>query len=120
MMKKNNYEKRVNVDLPITVSVDDKKSKRKISSKGRVSDLSINGMKLALPLPFGMVDENSFDIDLDLPNPFTKIKSHGQVKWKTWNEKDKCVECGLELEPMTLQQLADLDCIVDELSRLDK
>lgn len=109
-------EKRVAVQLPVQVSIDNKQENHRLTTQGTVNDLSINGMKISVPLPFGMIDETNFDIDMDLPNPFSKIKGRGKVKWKTWDDKNNCVQCGLELEPMTLKQLADLDCIVDELS----
>lgn len=109
-------EKRVHVDLPITVSIEDQKDCSKVEAKGRVDDLSISGMRLTLPLPFGMVEDKAFDFDLDLPNPFSKIKGRGEVQWKKWDEESNCIQCGLKLEPMTLKQLTDIDAIVSELS----
>ncbi len=112
----NKLEKRVKVDLPINVSIDDQTLRDKVATKGRVKDLSINGMKLSLPLAFGMINEEHLDFDLDLPNPFSKIKGRGKVQWKQWDEDKNCFQFGLALEPMTLRQLSDLDCIVNELS----
>ena len=112
MKRPTTLEKRVDVDLPITVSIDDEQ----IQSAGRVSDLSINGMKVTLPLPFGMIEEETLDFNLELPNPFSKIKGRGKVQWKSWDGDNNCMQCGLKLEPMTLKQLSDIDEIVNELS----
>ncbi len=109
-------EKRVKVDLPIKVSIEDQTLRDKVSTHGRVNDLSINGMKLSLPLAFGMIEEKDLDFDLELPNPFAKIKGRGKVQWKQWDEDKNCFQFGLALEPLTLKQLSDLDCIVNELS----
>lgn len=112
MKKLKAMDKRVDVDLPISVSLDD----NLVKSNGRVNDISINGMKLSLPLPFGMIEEETINFNLDLPNPFSKIKGRGRVQWKKWDQQNNCIQCGLKLEPMTLKQLEDLDAIVNELS----
>lgn len=109
-------EKTVGVDLPVTLSYNHKQSDKKTSVQGVVKDLSINEIGLSLPLSFEQIDENDFDISLDLPNPFVTIKSRGKVQWKTQDKKNSCVQCQLKLEPMTLKQLSDIDCIVEELS----
>jgi hypothetical protein len=114
-MKKQQADERVSVDLPIRFVYEDPKSRRKICAEGRVNDISINGMKIDLPLSSEILENNPIDFDLDLPNPFQQIKGQGEIRWKRWNQEKGCTTCGLKLEPLTLKQLVDLDTIVTEV-----
>jgi hypothetical protein len=116
MQKRQLGSERVTVDLPITLAVEDETGQNQLYSEGRVNDLSINGMRVHVPLPFGMLEEELLDFNLELPNPFGKIKGTGKVQWKRWDENKNRMICGLKLEPMTLKQLADLDAIVSEVA----
>jgi len=114
-MKKQQVEARVSVDLPIRFTYEDPKTQRKISAEGRVHDISINGMRVELPLSSEILEDNPIDFDLELPNPFQKIKGQGEIRWKRWDQDKNRTTCGLKLEPLTLKQLVDLDAIVSEV-----
>jgi PilZ domain len=108
-------DNRVKVDIPIRFTYEDDETNRSITSRGRIEDISINGMCVELPLSAEIIEKNHIDFDVDLPNPFMKIKGQGKIQWKRWNAQKNCTTCGLKLEPMTLSQLSDLDMIIDEL-----
>ncbi len=108
-------EERVYVDLPVTFTYEDEKGIRKICTQGRIQDISLNGMRVELPLSSELIERNRLDFKLDLPNPFVEIKGHGKIQWKRWNDEKNCTTCGLKLEPMTLKQLTDMDIIISEV-----
>ncbi len=108
-------EERVYVDIPMTFTYEDEKGMRKISTRGLIQDISLNGMRVELPLSSELIERNRLDFHLDLPNPFSKIKGHGKIQWKRWNAEKNCTTCGLKLEPMTLKQLTDMDIIISEV-----
>ncbi|MBN1596318.1 PilZ domain-containing protein [candidate division FCPU426 bacterium] len=117
MKKQRGSDVRVKVDLPITFTYEDDKTNRKIVSRGRIDNMSINGMQVDIPLSSEIIETNYLDFDLELPNPFVKIRGFGKIKWKRWNADKNCTTCGLMLEPMSLSQLTDLDVIIDELAK---
>jgi hypothetical protein len=120
MKNQRGSDDRVKVDLPITFTYEDEKTNRKISSRGHIEDMSINGMRVHLPLSSEIIENNHIDFLLELPNPFQQIKGHGKIQWKRWNADKQCTTCGLKLEPMTLSQLSDIDLIINELSEEHK
>jgi hypothetical protein len=111
---------RIDVDLPVRCVYEDEKQNRKVTLWGRIKDLSINGMKLMLPLSSEIIENQYLDFDLDLPNPFSQIKGHGEIQWKQWDKLKNYTACGLKLEPMTLKQLSELDTIIAEVAETRK
>ncbi len=109
-------DKRVQVRLPLSFTYADKNNGRQISSQGLVENISINGMRVNLPLSEEILEHKIIDFNLELPQPFTKIKGQGEIRWKRWDADQNCTTCGLKLEPMTLKQLMDIDTIVGEVS----
>lgn len=109
-------DERIHVDLPITFSYENEHRNHKISSRGRIQDISLNGMKVELPLSAELIENRSLDFAVELPNPFMHIKGHGQIQWKRWDAERNCTTCGLKLEPMTLKQLSELDIIISEIA----
>ncbi|MCD4814246.1 PilZ domain-containing protein [bacterium] len=111
----NQREERVKVDIPIRFTYKDDSSTKKVTSSGRIDDISLNGMRVELPLSAEIIERDHIDFSLELPNPFMKIKGQGKIQWKRWNAEKNCTTCGLKLEPMTLSQLSDLDAIISEV-----
>jgi c-di-GMP-binding flagellar brake protein YcgR len=109
-------DERIHVDLPITFTYENETKQQKISSRGRIQDISLNGMKVELPLSAELIENRFLDFSVELPNPFMHIKGHGQIQWKRWDADRNCTMCGLKLEPMTLKQLSDLDIIISEVT----
>jgi len=120
MKKQRGLDQRVKVDLPIRFTYEDEQTNRKISSQGRINNMSINGLQVELPLSSEIIEKDRLDFDLDLPSPFMKIKGQGKIQWKRWDSQKNCTLCGLKLEPMTLSQLTDLDVIINEVSEDQK
>ena len=114
-MKKNRPDQRVEVNFPVVCTLENRRNK-KLLSEAKLSNMSINGMKIDIPLPPNMLKQSIIDIDLNLPQPFAKIRSHGKIKWKKWQKDKKHTSCGVKLEPLTLKQLFDLHTIIDEVS----
>lgn len=113
--KDSRQEARAQVDLPLLFTYEDKDSNKKITSQGKINDLSINGMKVDLPLSAEIFENNPIDFDIQLPHPFKQIKGQGKIQWKRWDAAKKCTTCGLKLETMTLRQLTDIDIIISEV-----
>jgi len=109
-------DERIHVDLPITFMYENEHRNHKLSSHGRIQDISLNGMKVELPLSAELIENRSLDFAVELPNPFMQIKGHGQIQWKRWDAERNCTTCGLKLEPMTLKQLSELDIIISEIT----
>ncbi|MCK5219523.1 PilZ domain-containing protein [bacterium] len=109
-------DKRVQVRIPLSFTYADENNERQISSRGLVENISINGMQVNLPLSKEIFEHNIIDFDLELPKPFSTIKGQGEIRWKRWDADQNCTTCGLKLEPMTLEQLMDIDTIVDEVN----
>ncbi|MCK5241143.1 PilZ domain-containing protein [bacterium] len=115
MKKQRGSDNRAKVDIPIRFTYEDEEKNHKISSHGRIEDISINGMCVELPLSAELIEKKHLDFDLDLPNPFIKIKGQGHIQWKRWDAQKNCTTCGLKLAPMTLSQLSDWDMIISEV-----
>lgn len=115
-MSKQRTEERVTVDFPFLCTVKNHaQPKQWVTLPGKIDDLTINGMKIRVPLPPDMLADDYLDFDLELPKPFAKIRGNGAIQWKRWNAEKQCTTCGVKLEPLTLDQLTDLDVIVNEL-----
>jgi hypothetical protein len=118
MAHKKRMNERIAVNLPVTCSLADKKHDH--HAHGKVTDLSISGMQLELPLHFSKVKSKVIDFVLELPHPFSRIKGAGEVQWQRWNSGKQSVTCGLKLAPMSLRHLEELDMIVTEIKEDDR
>ncbi|MEW6515911.1 MAG: PilZ domain-containing protein [candidate division FCPU426 bacterium] len=116
MTRHQRSDERISVDLPITFTYENENLQHKISSRGRIQDISLNGMKVELPLSAELIENHALDFAVELPNPFMQIKGHGKIQWKKWDAERNCTTCGLKLEPMTLKQLSELDIIISEVT----
>ena len=113
-MLKKRLNERVEVDLPVICVLEPDQIKGQ-TAPGRISDLSISGMKFSLALPFRALRSKLIDFILDLPAPFGTIKGHGEIQWKRWDANKRCTSCGIKLSPLSLKHLETLDAIVEEV-----
>ena len=104
------------VDIPVSCKI----AGMKKPWNGRIQDLSISGLRVHLAVPFSKLKAKIMDFVLELPAPFSVIRGSGRVQWKRWDADAGRTECGLELEPMSLKHLSDLDAIVSELDVQDR
>lgn len=112
-MHKKRMNERINVDLPVACTIEHKHQEH--LALGKITDISISGMKIELALPTTHINSPYIDFEVDLPNPFSKIKGSAQVQWKRWDSHKRNTTCGLKLEPMNLQHLLELDNIITEI-----
>jgi c-di-GMP-binding flagellar brake protein YcgR len=108
--------KRVEVNLPIFCKFADLERQRIVSSVGKVSDLSMHGMKIMLPIRFPASQNKVMDYFLELPRPYHQIKGKARIIWAYWNDLNQTTEVGMELTALDQLQQQDLETILCELS----
>lgn len=109
---------RVEVALPIVCKLEEKNTP--LEMQGHVENLSINGMKISVPLPLAAITSKLMDFVLELPKPFNKIRGHAEIQWKRWDSKKKRTAFGLKLSVLSIKHLIDLDAIVTEIQEDSK
>jgi hypothetical protein len=112
-VNKNRRNERVNVSIPIQCTIATPQQEKIFTAE--ITDMSIEGVRLNIPLGFSKIKSKMLDFILDLPKPFKTIRGNGEIQWKKWNADKKCTTCGLKLSPMRLEQLQDIDTIISEI-----
>jgi len=107
--------KRVDVNLPIFCKFADLDQQKIVSSIGKVSNLSINGMKVMLPIRFPASQSKVMDYFLELPRPYHQIKGKARIIWAYWDDQNQTTSVGMELTALDLLQRRDLETILCEL-----
>ena len=106
---------RVDVNIPIVCTIENREEKIIISSLGNVRNLSLGGMRISLPVHLSTLHSEIVDYYLKLPKPFRKIKGNGNIRWAYWDEQDQCTNLGMEIAPLDQSQRLDLEAILSEL-----
>jgi c-di-GMP-binding flagellar brake protein YcgR len=107
---------RMEVNLPIVCNIIDSKNQLEISSKGKVFNLSLSGMKISLPVNLSEIKPKIVDFFLKLPDPFQKISGNGHIRWVYWDENIQQTTIGMELGPLDSLHQTDIEAILNELS----
>ncbi len=106
---------RLEVNLPIVCKIENLDDKMIISSLGDVKNLSIGGMRIALPICFSLFKTRLIEYYLNLPQPFGQIQGRGIVRWVYWDETSQCTTFGVEFPPLESYQKEDMEIILKEL-----
>lgn len=115
MRKTKNLEAEAGVEVGLPAKVKVRENHNSYEAEGKIRRLSLNSIQLDLPLGFGLLDEETIDFSIPLPNPFSTIRGAGKVAWKNWDHAERKMKCELQLEPMTLRELSDLEAIISEV-----
>lgn len=107
----------VKVDMPITCSLEQVQSDYRLNQTCRLEAVSLEAMSISLPIKPDLIKEPILDYDLNLPQPFTRLRGQGQIQSMAWDNTNQQTHCQVKLEPMTLPQLVDYDILLTELSK---
>ncbi len=115
-MAQHRKDLRLEVNIPIVCEIENMDDKMIISSMGEVKNLSIGGMRIALPICFSLFKTRLIEYYLKLPQPFIQIQGRGVVRWAYWDETSQCTTFGLEFSPLESYQKEDIEIILKELA----
>lgn len=114
-MTRRRKHSRVDVNLPVSCRFNSDKIRKNIYSIGSVSDLSVGGMKVSLPLSGDSLPDASLHYNLQLPSPFSGFSGNGEIKWQLQDERNQRLLFGLSFSSLSEEQQKDLESIISEL-----
>jgi c-di-GMP-binding flagellar brake protein YcgR len=115
-MTQRRKHKRTEVNLPIYCKFADLNKGRTIASIGKVSDLSICGMKVKVPIQLQDNPNSFMDYFLELPKPYRQIRGQARIVWAYWDDQNQTTEIGMEMTTLDSIQRSDLETILGELN----
>ncbi|NTV51790.1 MAG: PilZ domain-containing protein [Candidatus Firestonebacteria bacterium] len=116
-MEQRRKNKRVEVNLPIYCKFADMNHQKIVSSVGKVSNLSLGGMKIMLPIRFPASQTKVMDYFLELPRPYLQIKGKARIVWAFWDDLSQTTEVGMEMTALDSMQRHELETILCELNQ---
>ncbi|MBN1595436.1 PilZ domain-containing protein [candidate division FCPU426 bacterium] len=115
MMERRKY-KRLEVNLPVLCNIIDDDHEILISSSGKVTNISLGGMKIALPIRLLAVKSRLVEYTVDLPEPYVPLSGQGSICWSVWDEENQEMSLGLELGELGEKQFISLESMLVELT----
>ncbi|MEW6516604.1 MAG: PilZ domain-containing protein [candidate division FCPU426 bacterium] len=108
-MDSNRKFQRVNVNLSVACRFPGSSTTR-----GEVSDLSLGGMKVSVPIDQIPSSEELW-YDIHLPAPFAHLSGSGKVRWQQADPGQQRLWLGMEFVSLSEEQRKDLEHIIGEL-----
>ncbi len=115
-MTRRRKHSRVDVNIPVSCRFSSDKIQKNIFTTGSVSDLSVGGMKVSLPLSGDSLPTASLHYNLQLPAPFSGFSGNGEIKWQLQDKRNQRLLFGLSFSSLSEDQQKDLESIIDELN----
>ncbi len=109
--------KRVDVNLPVSCALK-KNDNDTMATSGIIKDISMGGMKIALPLNdhSWAKEAQHLHYQIHLPEPFESLYGQGDIKWTFQDPDQSHVQIGLAFSNPDQQHRLELSHIMEELS----
>lgn len=109
--------KRVDVNLPISCAFK-KNENDMMATSGIIKDISMGGMKIALPLHdhSWAKEAQRLHYQIHLPEPFECLYGQGDIKWTFQDPKQSHIQIGLAFCNPDNRHHKELSHIMDELA----
>lgn len=112
-MRQRRQYSRFGVNLPVSCHFS--QTNDKDTTQGSISNISLGGMKIAVPLDTNILSSD-VDYHINLPAPFNHINGRGLIKWSTSDPDQNQLIFGMAFERLNQKQREELACIMEELS----